>query len=65
MTLIGFVHKLNVFSQPDAKNGAGWRCATEHADHHLWPEVGPTTVTMNTVLLSDTHAPSLHSRSLP
>ena len=51
MTLIGFVHKLNGFSQPDAKNGAGWRCATDHAGHYLWHEVGPTTVIRGHALL--------------
>ena len=44
MTLIGFIHRLNRFSQPDAKNGVSWPCATDHAGHYLWPEVGPTTV---------------------
>ncbi len=45
MQLIGFIHKLRWFSEPDAKNGAGSPCATAHAGHYLCLEVVPTTVT--------------------
>ena len=46
MTLSGLIHKVSWFSEPETKNEASWLCATGRVGHYLWPEVGPTTVTL-------------------